>query len=392
MENDEILKRLEFQDAERRKDKQTINDLLAQVATLQETINAQKREITHLSVENKKSATLYVRVEEYEEALAKLKAELVKPAADLDKKIALLEKEIESQRAEDMSVINRRLLELQNEIKPINELKNDIQTKLGDDFHLSQRIEELAKQFPELRQKDEELLRAIKLSDDHDRIEAKRVSDLAIELTTIRKKIDDEKIASDSQKEYLKKLEALINDLQNREQQRIQEQIAFIETQSRQTIDREGFIKDWQEKKDQLQALSASLQAQMLDLQGLNRTIKEAQAEFDELNQRLERRLNEISEMNRLQEERLRQEWISFKADDQKRWSNYSLNQEEMIREKDREMTKVIERLTKLEDTSLQIVDSVQIINEETEKRVRTLLVMANEIMSSFERSIGKKG
>lgn len=44
-------------------------------------------------------------------------AELVKPAADLDKKIALLEKEIESQRAEDMSVINRRLLELQNEIK-----------------------------------------------------------------------------------------------------------------------------------------------------------------------------------------------------------------------------------------------------------------------------------
>ncbi|MEN6529994.1 MAG: hypothetical protein ABFC97_09090 [Anaerolineaceae bacterium] len=392
MENDEILKRLEFQDAERRKDKQTINDLLAQVATLQETINAQKREITHLSVENKKSATLYVRVEEYEEALAKLKAELVKPAADLDKKIALLEKEIESQRAEDMSVINRRLLELQNEIKPINELKNDIQTKLGDDFHLSQRIEELAKQFPELRQKDEELLRAIKLSDDHDRIEAKRVSDLAIELTTIRKKIDDEKIASDSQKEYLKKLEALINDLQNRERQRIQEQIAFIETQSRQTIDREGFIKDWQEKKDQLQALSASLQAQMLDLQGLNRTIKEAQAEFDELNQRLERRLNEISEMNRLQEDRLRQEWISFKADDQKRWSNYSLNQEEMIREKDREMTKVIERLTKLEDTSLQIVDSVQIINEETEKRVRTLLVMANEIMSSFERSIGKKG
>lgn len=392
MENDEILKRLEFQDAERRKDKQTINDLLAQVATLQEAINAQKREITHLSVENKKSAALYVRVEEYDEALAKLKAELVKPATDLDKKLALLEKEIESQRAEDMSVINRRLLELQNEIKPINELKNDIQTKLGDDFHLSQRIDELAKQFPELRQKDEELLRAIKLSDDHDRIEAKRVSDLAIELTTIRKKIDDEKIASDSQKEYLKKLEALINDLQNREQQRTQEQIAFIETQSRQTIDRESFIKDWQEKKDQLQVLSASLQAQMIDLQGVNRTIKEAQAEFDELNQRLERRLNEISEMNRLQEERLRQEWISFKADDQKRWTNYSLNQEEMIREKDREMAKVIERLTKLEDTSLQIVDTVQVINEETEKRVRTLLVMANEIMSSFERSIGKKG
>jgi len=291
-----------------------------------------------------------------------------------------------------MSVINRRLLELQNEIKPINELKNDIQTKLGDDFHLSQRIDELAKQFPELRQKDEELLRAIKLSDDHDRIEAKRVSDLAIELTTIRKKIDDEKLASDSQKEYLKKLEALINDLQNREQQRTQEQIAFIETQSRQTIDRESFIKEWQEKKDQLQALSASLQAQMIDLQGVNRTIKEAEAEFDELNLRLERRLNEISEMNRLQEERLRQEWISFKADDQKRWTNYSLNQEEMIREKDREMTKVIERLTKLEDTSLQIVDSIQVINEETEKRVRTLLVMANEIMSSFERSIGKKG
>ena len=43
------------------------------------------------------------------------------------------------------------------------------------------------------------------------------------------------------------------------------------------------------------------------------------------MKQRFDRRLNEITEMQRLVEERFRQEWVSFKADDQKRWTNYTL-------------------------------------------------------------------
>jgi len=208
----------------------------------------------------------------------------------------------------------------------------------------------------------------------------------------LRKKIDEERTAVDSQREYVRKLEAQINDLVNREQLRHQEQIAFIETQSRQAIDRESFLKDWQEKVSQFQAIRDSIQSQMAEVQQASRSLKKSQTEFEEINERLDRRLNEIAEMNRLMEERFRQEWIAFKADDQKRWTNYSLNQEETLREGDRELNKLTERIASVEDTIQNLLDQIHAINEETEKRVKGLLTLANENLSSFERSIGKKG
>lgn len=392
MENDEIQKRFEFLDAERRRDRQAIADLLEQVSALQETITQQKRDIKHLNNEVKRSTINLVRYEEYEEALSKLRVDMSKPVVEVEKRINTVESTLTNQRKEDLEVYKTRLLEIQNEVKSINELKKDVQSKIENDYHLNQRIDELAKLFPDLRTKDEELQRSIKLIEDNYRIESKRVSDQAIDLTAMRKKIEEERTTIDSQREFVRKLEGQINDLIAREQQRQQEQIAFIEVQSRQTIDREGFIKDWQEKLAQLQELSNHVQNQLVDLQNVNRTVKKSQSEFDDINQRLDRRLNEISEMNRLVEERFRQEWIAFKADDQKRWTNYSLSQEESIRESDREIVKLAERITSLEDISQKLIDDIHVINEDTEKRIKSLLNVANEILGSYERSIGKRG
>lgn len=392
MENDEIQKRFEFLDAERRKDRQAIADLLEQVSVLQGVITEQKREIKHLSSEVKRSTANLVRYEEYEEALSKLRIDLSKPVVDVEKKLGSVESTLTSQRKEDLDVYKTRLLEMQNEVKSINELRKDVQSKIEDDYHLNQRIDELAKLFPDLRTKDEEVVRSIKLIEDNYRIESKRVSDLTIDLTAMRKKIDEERTSIDAQREFIRKLEGQINDLLGREQMRHQEQIAFIESQSRQIIDKESFVKDWQEKLVQLQELSTQIQSQLVDLQNVNRAVKKSQVEFDDINQRLDRRLNEVSEMNRLSEDRFRQEWIAFKADDQKRWTNYSLSQEESNRESDREVVKLVERITSLEDISQKLIDDIHVINEETEKRIKSLLNVANEILGSYERSIGKRG
>jgi len=391
MENDEILKRIEFMDAERRKDKQLISDLQEQVSSMQEVINVQKREIKHLGTEIKKSAVNLVRYEEYEEALSKMRVDLTKPVGEIEKKVNILEKTITAQRKDDLDSFNFRLLDLQNELKSINEIKKDVQAKIENDYHVNQRIDEAAKALADLRSKDSELEHGIKLVEDSNRMESKRVSDLTIDLTALRKKIDEERTTVDSQREYVRKLEGQINDLVNREQLRHQEQIAFIETQSRQSIDRESFIKDWQEKVSQFQEISGNIQSKMAELQEASMLVKKSQSEFEEINQRLDRRLNEIAEMNRLMEERFRQEWIAFKADDQKRWTNYSLNQEESIREGDREVIKLVDRITSLEDTAQNLLDLVHVINDETEKRIKGLLSLANENLSSYERSVGNK-
>ena len=392
MENEEIVKRIEWLDGERRKDRQTINELQAQVSKLQEVIALQKRELSNINKDNKKSFSSVVRLDEYEETNAKLKAELAKSQRLIEKRLDTMEQTTAAQRSDDRDTYNKRMLELQGEIKALNELKKSVQSKGEDDFRLNQKLEDLARQLADLRSSGDEQNRLAKILDDNYRVESKRLSDLQIELNTLRKRIDEDRIIADAQKEYLKKLEGQIHDLVNREKTRNQEQIEFIEKQSLLSVDRENLWKDWQEEIQQMKALSENFHGQVRELETLNREIKQGQSDFEVINQRLERRINEITEMNRLTEERFRQEWIAFKADDQKRWTNYSLSQEETNREGNREINKIDERITSLEDAVQNLLDTVQVIHEETEKRIKGLLMLANEYITSYERTALKKG
>ena len=391
MENDEILKQLEWLDAERRKDRQSISELLDTVSGLQQTIIDQKRDIKNLQNDQKKSTVDLVRVGEFEEAISKQRVDIQKQVSDVEKKTLSVEKKLETQRRDDLDVVNKRLLEIQNEIKVINDLKKTIQSTTEDDFRINEKIDDLVRQFPDLKLKDEEMMRLHKALEDNYRLESKRVSDIQVEVTSLRKKIDEERTTTDSQKEFLKKLDTSINDLVTRERLREQQQIQFIESQSRQNVDFEKLWKEWQSKIDQIETLSNNFQTQLVNLDNTHRAVKKSQSDFDDINQRLDRRINEITEMNRLAEERFRQEWIAFKADDQKRWTNYSLSQEETSREGVRELERITEQITQLQDITQGLSDAVNIINEETEKRIKGLLSVINDFLTSFEKTIGRK-
>jgi chromosome segregation ATPase len=391
MENEELLNRMEWLEAERRKDKQLINELTEKLSGMIDELTTQKSKIRAVEIDLKKTSQISLKNDEIEEAVSKQKVELEHSIQEIEKRISTNEIKVEKNRKDDLDAVTKRLLELQNELKPIGEIKKTVQSRIDEEYRISQKIDDLAKKLPAFVLADEEVQRAQKMLEDNYRLESKKLSDIQIEVSTLRKKIEEEKTTIDSQKEYVRKIESRINDLVVLEQQRKQDQLAFIETQSRSTIDRESLIKEWQKRIDQMESLGTGFQTQLIELENTHRAVKKSQVDFEEINQRLDRRINEITEMNRLAEERFRQDWISFKADDQKRWTNYSLNRDEESREATRDVAKIIERLAKLEDISQNLVDSVNIINEETEKRIKALLSLSNDLMSSFEQTLGKR-
>jgi len=87
-----------------------------------------------------------------------------------------------------------------------------------------------------------------------------------------------------------------------------------------------------------------------------------------------------------LGEERFRQEWVTFKADDQKRWTNFSLTQDEERSEVTRHFEKLADRVTQIEDNLQDVHDLMQQVNDETEKRLQGLLAMTHEWVSAYER------
>jgi predicted nucleic acid-binding Zn-ribbon protein len=114
--------------------------------------------------------------------------------------------------------------------------------------------------------------------------------------------------------------------------------------------------------------------------------VRKAQDAFNDITEQIGRRIHEITEIQRLGEERFRQEWATFKSDDQKRWANYNLTQDEQFREANRNLTSLGDQTANLEDNFQEIQDIVQHITEQSETRLQSLLASIREWVSEDER------
>jgi hypothetical protein len=70
--------------------------------------------------------------------------------------------------------------------------------------------------------------------------------------------------------------------------------------------------------------------------------------DFERISDRLERRINEVAEMQRLSEERFRQEWNDWSAEDQKRFKNFTLSNDEVWRNHDKEFERFVQEVSGL--------------------------------------------
>ena len=187
----------------------------------------------------------------------------------------------------------------------------------------------------------------------------------------------------------VRNVENRFNELLLSEAERKKAQAAFIEQQSLAKIDTEKVYKDWMEKVETFKQQTATLDSQTQALDETLRAAKRAQETYIDLNQKLERRINEITEMQRLGEERLRQEWVTFKAEDQKRWTGYTLSSEETIRDIRKTVDKYEERITAMDDSSQTFQDLLHQTTDATEQQLQELMNVFHQWLTSYERIMG---
>ena len=390
MEIDELEKRLNWLDAERQKDKKIIVELSDTLSSLKDEDRKQASRIKTLETELKNAISISERVDKYDAGFAEYKTEVLRKLSDVEKKIPVIEKNFDKQRKEDVDSINKRLSEFQTEVKILGDLKKTIQARIEEEFRISQKIDETTKSILELRNVDSEIQRQQKSLTSSQFQDEKRVSDLQAEYNLLKKKIEEDRNTRDDHKESVKKLETRINEIVNLEQERRQNQIAFIEKQTLSQVEKDNLWKRWEEKLSNLEGLGGSFNSNILSLEETQRSIKKALQDLDEVNQRYERRINEITEMQRLAEDRFRQEWVTFKADYQKRWTSYTLTQDEQFRDTKVEIQKLSERISPVEDISQNQQDIIQQTKEANEEYLHGLLAQIHELLSAYERIMGQ--
>jgi hypothetical protein len=309
---------------------------------------------------------------------------------ELEKKVLQRVDEGEKIRQVEIRALDERLTSVSKDVGQINELQKMLGNHTEEDIRLGREILEVRKSIDTLRRSDEEYVRSFRLLEDGRRQDSKRLTDLQGEVTALRKNMDDQRGRSELTSAALQKVDTRLNELNALETERREEQSKFLENQAMIQVQRERTWKEWETRFDIIETHASDVETNLQTLDATHRAIKRTQQTVEELNQLVERRMNELTEIQRLSEERFRQEWVTFKADDQKRWTNYTLTQDEHRGEAARQYDKLIDRVTHIEDNIQELQDIIQLMSEQTEKRLQALLAIVSEWVSTFERTMGR--
>lgn len=390
MDLEQLNKRVDWLDDERRKDKLTISTLEERLASLEANIPPLSQQIKELNTDLARLSAQLSRFDQIETNVLQLRVETSRSIEAMEKTRSEREREAEKTRRAEQENVNRAVGEIRKGLEPIPELKKSIQGRVEEDFRLGRLIEELQAKIVETRRSDEEYRRSLRMIDEAHKADAKRVTDMQGEVAALRKRQDEQRGRVDLSGESVRKMEMRIGEFQAAESERRQTQSGFLEKQTLWQLEREREWKDMQAQFNDITSQAVNLDAQLQALDVTQRAVKRSQEAFDEITTRFERRVNEITEMQRLVEDRFRQEWVAYKADDQKRWTNYTLAAEEQQRELSRSFEKYDERLVPLEDTVMETRDRLQQLVEETQQRLQSLVSVAHQWMEDYERIFGR--
>jgi chromosome segregation ATPase len=390
MEVEQILKQVDWLDKQRLNDKNTLAVLVDRLNNFEGTIQAVLQQIKELNGEVTSMKTLLPRLDSLEDGTLKQKKEAKKLIDNLEKELQRHEEERNKVQRVEMGSVDASISEIRKEMGTLTELKRGLQTRTEEDLRLQHSIDEVRDRVEALRRNEEEFTRQFRLLEDGKRQDTKRLTDTQGELTSLRKRADDLRAQIEIGDSSIRKIESRLSEAEAIEGERRKTQVKFLEEQALTQVERDKTWKEWQSKFDAIEKLNVEIESTLQTLDGTNRSVAHTQQTVDELAQKVDRRIAEMAEISRLTEERFRQEWVTFKADDQKRWTNYTLIQDEQRGEIVRQTEKLNERLTLIEDNMQEAQDLLQMVNDLTEKRLQSMLTATHEMVSSFEKAFGR--
>ena len=389
MEFDQVLKQLEWLNDERRKDKDIISKQEERIIAMEGNILAATQQIKDLHGEITRLSAVVSRMDDFDSGLLQHRLEVNKQIEEQDKQTKKREEEMEKIRRVEMRSIDSTIAETRQEIDGFSGITRSLQARVDEEARLSQQIDELRVKVQDIQRSEEEYTRTYRLIEDGRRQDSKRLVDLQGEVTALRKRSDEQRGQMELVSSNLRKVEGRLTENLTQNSERQEAQDAFIEKQALQRVEFERTWKEWQAQIEKIDRQSEDVERQFTSLDSTHSEVKRLKGTIEELQGRVERRTNEITEVQRLAEERFRQEWVTFKADDQKRWTNYTLTQEEQRNELSRNLEKMGDQLIDLKLSLQEVQDIIHQMNEDTARRLQSLLTMTHDWVAAYERIAG---
>jgi hypothetical protein len=386
MEKEQLEKKVEWLDAERRKGLKTIADLETRLAALEETLNGKDKQSAKSSGNQTARVTaLNTKVAELEKELKAYRSELKKDLQEAEKQHSAQEKSLQ----QEQKGLAKVLEDFRKEIGQLQALQKGLTTQGEKIERVTAKADSLQESIATVVDGEEKRARLARSLQESSKQDAKRLTEMHAEVASVLSKLEAATKRTELVLVSQRKVETRMEEVAVSEEARRAEQKAFVENSALAHDERQRVWKEWAKRFDLVEKQSAEIGARLKDIETTDLAMKRAQRAFDELVEKIDRRVNELGEIQRLGDQRFRQEWSTFQADAQKRWSNFTLSHEEQQRESTRQREKLAEQITQLEDNLRESQDILQHLNEQSERNLQTMLEMARDSLAENERFLG---
>ena len=386
MDFEEIIKKVQWLDDQERKSKTEIGELNARIAGLNTNTTALAKQLKAIDQQVHDLSVAAARLEQFDQILAKHRIEVARSTEAIEKNAARREQEAITAHQSDMEELRKTIFELRTAVSAEQAARKD---RTHEDQRRALALQDMSVAVEAATHLSKEVQEAQRSIEEARRQDSKRLADLQAEMASVRKRADDAREKSTLHNDSIRNMENRIHELLETEAARQERHAAFLQQQALQQVERDRAWKDWQERFEEFKVQAGNVEGQVAAFEAAVRAAKQAQEAYDGLNQRLERRMAEVGEIQRLADERIRQEWVAFKADEQKRWTGHTLAQDESIRDLRKDVDKIDKRVDAIDDAAQTLQDQLQQTTEITEKQLQEFMNISQDWLAAYERIMG---
>lgn len=359
MDINQAARLIEWLDEERRRDKATIATLEERLAQQQETINTLNRRLSSLESDQTVIRSQLTANGRDVDLLDQLRKEVQQLVENAESKRLIAEREVERRNDLVREQLARPLREVTETVNRLERQLTELPAHQQERDRLAAAVAMLQQRVEDLYKKLEEPDRRLAFLEEQRRQDARRISEAQSELPEIQKQIDGLRPKITLLEDLALRNERRIQDVQNSERERREQIQQFIEQQTLLLQQRDQQIDDLVKRFGEQDSIMQRNLERFETWAEAYRNMKKIIDDFERIGDRLERRINEVAEMQRFSEERFRQEWNDWTADDQKRWKQFTISNDEVWRNHDQEFERFVQRLSELAALFPPIQDSL---------------------------------
>ncbi len=329
---------IEWLDEERRRDKSTISLLEERLAQQSEQFTQMQRRLDGLEGEQSSMRASYIPISHEQELSEQLRTEFQQLLEGVESKRLMAEREGERRADIARESVARMVRDLGDRAETLERAIEELPAARVERDRVASALAAVQQRMEDLTKKFEEPERRLTFLEEQRRQDARRISDIQSDLPEMQKQIDATRPKLEGLEGMVLRNEKRILDTQTAERDRREEMQQFIDQQTLLI----------QQRDQQVQELTRTFGSYDEDMRRYverfegwaetHRQMRKVLEDFERIAERLGRRINEVAEMQRLSEERFRQEWNDWITDDQKRWKQFTLTNDEAWRNHEKQL------------------------------------------------------